>query len=115
MDTLYIGDIPTDFKFAVFSNDYITLYNKSSANPNETLPYYRIYTNYENFMYSQGQTQFGYYAQNFEEIKTSNNWLYRNDIDKIFLVSFLFILLFIFVFNIVTSVFKKGGVFGGLL
>ena len=114
MDTLYTGDIPQDFKYAVFSNDYITLYNQPQGN-NETLPYYRIYKNYDNFMYSQGTTDFRYTTTQFTEVKVSDNWLYRTDIDKIFLVSFLFILLFIFVFNIVTSVFKKGGVFGGLL
>lgn len=114
MDTLYIGDIPTEYKYAVFGNDYITLYNKPTAQ-NETLPYYRIYTNYDNFMYSTGTTDFRYNNYDFTEISVSNNWLYRTDIDKIFIVTFLFILLFIFVFNIVTSVFKKGGVFGGLL
>lgn len=114
MDTLYVGDIPQDYKYAVFSSDYITLYNQPTAT-NETLQYYRIFTNYENFMYVTGFTDFRYNTSTFTEISVSNNWLYRNDIDKIFTVSFFFILLFIFVFNIVTSVFKKGGVFGGLL
>lgn len=114
MDTLYIGDIPSDFKYAVFSNDYITLYNQPNGY-NETLSYYRIYKNYDTFMYSTGSTDFRYNITEFTEIPVSNNWLYRGDIDKIFLVSFLCILLFIFIFNIVSSVFKKGGVFGGLL
>lgn len=114
MDTLYIGDIPTDFKYAVFSGDYITLYNQPTAT-NETLPYYRIYKNYDEFMYSTGVTDFRYSTTTFTEITVSNNWLYRTDIDKIFTVSFFFILLFIFTFNIVTSVFRRGGVFGGLL
>lgn len=114
MDTLYIGDIPSDFKYAVFSNDYITLYNQPTAQ-NETLPYYRIHKNYDNFMYSTGFTNFGYNSTSFTEISVSDNWLYRGDIDKIFNVSFIIVILFIFTFNIVTSVFKKGGVFGGLL
>ncbi len=114
MDTLYIGDIPSDFKYAVFSNDYITLYNQPMAQ-NETLQYYRIYKNYDNFMYSTGTTNFNYNMTNFTEINVSDNWLYRGDIDKIFVVTFIICVLFIFVFNIATSVFKKGGVFGGLL
>lgn len=114
MDTLYTGDIPSDFKYAVFSNDYITLYNRPNAT-NETLPYYRIYKNYDCFLYSTGTTNFNFNTSVFTEIKTSDNWLYRGDIDKIFTVSFFCILLFVFVFNIVTSIFKKGGVFGGLL
>lgn len=113
MDVLYTGDIPSDYTFAVFSNDYITLYNKPSAR-NETLSYYRIYLNYDGFFFSTGNTTFGNNTTYFETVNTSDNWLYRPDIDKIFVVSFICILLFIFVFNIVTSIFKRGGVFSGL-
>lgn len=115
MDTLYIGDISSDYHYAVFSDGYITLYNQPSGF-NETLNYYRIYTTNNGFFYSTGVTDFGRYQTTiFTDINVSNNWLYRTDIDKIFLVCFIIILLFLFVFNIVTSVFKKGGVFGGLL
>ena len=113
MDTLYIGDIPLDYKYAQFSGDYITLYNRPSAN-NITLDYYRIYDK-EGFYYSKGIQTFGSYNTTyFTEIEVSDNWLYRQDIDKIFTVCFIIFFMFIFVFNIVTSVFKKGGVFGGL-
>lgn len=115
MDTLYIGDIPSEYHYASFSNGYITLYNKSSAY-NETLSYYRIYTTNNGFFYSIGQQTFSRYDTTyFQDINVSNNWLYRNDIDKIFIVCFIIFFMFIFVFNIATSVFKKGGVFGGLL
>lgn len=115
MDTLYIADIPSEYHYAVFSDNYITLYNQPSGY-NETLNYYRVYTTNNGFFYSQGYTDFGRYQTTiFTDINVSNNWLYRSDIDKIFLVCFIIILMFIFVFNIVTSVFKKGGVFGGLL
>ena len=114
MDPLYIGDIPSDYKYAQFSSDYITLYNKPSAS-NETLTYYRIYDK-EGFYYSTGTQNFGNYNTTyFTEIPVSNDWLYRQDIDKIFTVCFIVVFMFIFVFNIVTSCFKKGGVFGGLL
>lgn len=113
MDTLFIGDIPQDYHYAVFSNGYITLYNQPSGY-NQTLNYYRVYTNNNGFYYSTGQTSFGYNTQTFDNINVSDNWLYRSDIDKIFIVCFIIFLMFIFVFNIVTSVFKKGGVFGGL-
>lgn len=114
MDYLYVGDIPTEFSYAVYGSNYVTLYAQSSAR-NEVLPYYRVYLNYNGFYYSSGTTTFGNTTTTFDPIKTTNNWLYRSDIDKIFVVSFICILLFIFIFNIVTSVFKKGGVFGGLL
>lgn len=113
MDTLYIGDIPSDYHFAAFSNGYITLYNKQNGR-NETLSYYRVYTNNNGFYYSEGEQSFGNNTTNFTEINVSNDWMYRNDIDKIFTVCFIIFFMFIFVFNIVTSIFKKGGVFGGL-
>lgn len=114
MDTLFIGDIPSEYHYAVFNNGYITLYNKESAR-NETLNYYRVYTTNNGFFYSTGSQSFGNYTTSFQNIDVSNNWLYRSDIDKIFVVCFIIFFMFIFVFNIVTSVFKKGGVFGGLL
>ncbi len=114
MDTLYIGDIPLDYTYATFNGDYITLYNKSSAR-NETLSYFRIYTNYDNFMYTSGTQTFSNNTTYFQPITVSNNWMYRTDIDKIFVVCFIIFFMFIFVFNIITSIYKKGGVFGGLL
>lgn len=114
MDKLYIGEIPLDYKYAVFSNGYITLYNEPSGY-NETLPYYRIYTTNNGFYYSQGTQNFSQYQQTyFTEIEVTNEWLYRTDVDKIFIVCFIIFFMFIFVFNIVTSIYKKGGVFGGL-
>lgn len=115
MDTLYIGDIPADYHYAVFSNGYITLYNKAQGY-NEILQYYRIYTTNNGFYYSTGQQSFSSYnVTYFQDVKVSNDWMYRSDIDKIFVVCFIIFFMFIFVFNIATSVFKKGGVFGGLL
>lgn len=113
MDTLYIGDIPASYHYADFGNGYITLYDRSNAT-NQTLNYYRIYTNNNGFYFSRGQSSFNYTTRYFTDIKVSNNWMYRSDIDKIFIVCFIIFFMFIFVFNIVTSCFKKGGVFGGL-
>ena len=48
MDTLYIGDIPKEYCYAVFSNDYVTLYNKPVLH-NETVDFYRIYFNAPRF------------------------------------------------------------------
>ena len=114
MDTLYIGEIPLDYHYAVFNDNYITLYNQPSGY-NETLNYYRVYTTNNGFYYSTGHTDFGrYQTQYFTNINVSNDWIYRSDIDKIFVCCFIIFLMFIWLFNIVTSVFKKGGVFGGL-
>lgn len=57
MDTLYIMDIPAEYHYAVFGNDYITLYNQPSAQ-NQTLHYYRVYNNSLGYYYSQGDQSF---------------------------------------------------------
>ena len=116
MDTLYIGDIPKEYHFAVFNGDYITLYNTDRFYPDNTYDYYRIYNHGGGFYYVQGETRINNYnTLSTQDIQVSDNWLYRQDIDKIFTVVFIICIMFIFVFNIVTSVFKKGGVLGGLL
>lgn len=115
MDTLYIGDIPTNYHYAAFSNDYVTLYNKPYGQ-NETLDYYRIYFNYDNFIYSTGVSSFSNYNRtDFTDISVSQSWWYRRDLDSILLCVFIISIFFIFIFNIITSCFKKGGVFGGLI
>lgn len=114
MDTLYVGNIPLDYVYCTFSNGYITLYNKPSAR-NESLHYYRVYTNNNGFFYSEGDQIFGQNTSYFSYINTSNNWLYRNDIDKIFIVCFIIFFMFLFTFNLITSSIKRGGIFGGLI
>lgn len=115
MDTLYIGDIPLDYKYAQFSNGYITLFNKPYGN-NETLDYYRIYTNNNGFYYSHGTQNFGSYNTTyFQEVEVSDNFLYRTDIDGIFTVTFIFIVFGIWLLNLITSFVHKGGVLSGLL
>lgn len=115
MDTLYICDIPSDYHYAVFSSDYITLYNQPSAQ-NQTLHYYRLYDSSLGYYYSQGDQSFGQYNRTyFTDVPVSNDWLYRHDLDSIFICVFICVLFFIFLFNIMTSCVKKGGLFGGLL
>lgn len=113
MDTLYIGDIPLDYKFAVFSNGYITLYNQGSAR-NETLFYYRIYTTNNGFYYSTGSQYFGNNISTFTQIPVSQSIVYRSDIDSIFLMTFLLVIFGLWLLNLITSCIRKGGVLGGL-
>lgn len=113
MDTLYLGDIPLDYKYAVFNNGYITLYNKPSAR-NETLSYYRIYTNVNGFYYSTGSQNFGSNTNYFTEVEVSNNIVYRQDIDSIFLMTFILVIFGLWLLNFITSCIRKGGVLGGL-
>lgn len=113
MDTLFIGDIPLDYKYAVFSNGYITLYNKSSAR-NETLNYYRIYTTNNGFYYSLGTQTFGNTRSVFTPVNVSDNICYRTDFDSIVIMVFCFVIFGLWLLNFITSCIRKGGVLGGL-
>lgn len=113
MDVLYIGSIPSQYHYAVWGNDYVTLYNRPTAQ-NITLPYYRIYFNAPGFYYSQGTTTVGQQTQTYQDISVSDKWVYRKDSVNILLFSFIVVLSSVWLINLFTSVFKKGGVLGGL-
>lgn len=117
MDTLYTGDIPSQYKYAQFGSNYIDLYNSSVLQPNHTYTYYRVYL-YDNiFIYDIGVNVRGNYSNSItlRELNTTDNFRYRRDFSDICLTVFMYILLFVFLINIVTSSIKKGGLLGGLL
>lgn len=113
MDTLYIGDIPSDYHYAVFSNDYVTLYRVPTAQ-NTDLDYYRIYFNYDGFFYSTGTTHVNNFTT-YQDISVTDSFWYRPDISNIVQTSFLLFFMIIFVFNLITSFVRRGGILGGLL
>lgn len=115
MDKLYIGDIPNDYHYALFNNNYIDLFNTPNLN-NGTFQYYRIYL-YDNlFAYDIGSRQFSQYNNTYAtNIDVTDNIRYRRDFPDIAQTIFLYVLLLIFLLNLVTSSIKKGGLLGGLL
>lgn len=114
MDVLYTGSIPDEFHYAVFSNDYVTLYDRPNAQ-NITLPFYRIYFNASGFYYSQGTTTFSQYnSTTFENIQVSDKWYYRKDSLNILLFTVVIFVSTLWIVNLFTSIFKKGGVLSGL-
>ena len=114
MDTLYIGDIPKEYHFAVYGSNYIDLYNTS--NLQGTLDFYRVYL-YDNlFAYEQRTTTYSqYFYSTAQNIDVTDNYIYRRDYPSIVGISFVSIILIVFLFNIVSSSFKRGGLLGGLL
>lgn len=114
MDKLYIGDIPQEFHYAVFNNNYIELYNTSELQG--TLPCYRIYM-YDNFFaYDYRQTTYSqYYYTTAKDIQVTDDYMYRRDFPNILTCTLIFSIFFIFLFNVFTSVFKRGGIFSGIL
>lgn len=54
-------------------------------------------------------------SQTFAEYPVSSNFVYRNDFGWICTVTMIFVILFVFLCNLVTSTVRRGGVLGGLL
>lgn len=115
MDTLYIGDIPKEYHYALFNNGYIDLYNTNVLH-NNTYTYYRVFTNVGGFYYEQRQTTVSAYTTTYtNNIDISNKSVYRQDFDSIVVITFIICLFAIWLFNLITSIIRKGGVLGGLL
>lgn len=108
MDVLYIGDIPSNFHYARYGSNYIDLYNRQTLS-NGTYQYYRVYL-YDNFFtYDIGNTNVSQYNTiTCRDIEVSNNFMYRRDIDSIFVCVLIFSIFFVFLANIFTSIIKKG-------
>lgn len=114
-DTLYIGDIPSNYHYCRYGSNYIDLFDRQTLS-NGSYRYYRVYL-YDNFFtYDMGTYNVGTYnTVTLSDINVSNDFMYRRDIDSIFVCVMIFCVFFVFLTNIFTSIIKKGGVFGGLL
>lgn len=114
MDTIYIGDIPQDFHFARFGNNYIDLFNTNDLRPNVNYTYYRIFL-YDNLFEYDIRTQEGsYYSETLQDVKVSNSQVYRRDFGDICIIIALYVGFGVWLLNLMTSIFRKGGVLGGL-
>lgn len=114
MDKLYIGDIPLNYKYAVFSADRIDLF--AQPNLQGTLQGYqiRMYDNY----FTYASRTYNYATNNTQtatQIEVTNDYLYRRDFPSIMFMSVVYVCILVILFNLVSSVFKKGGLLGGLL
>lgn len=115
MDKLYIGDIPTSFHYARFGNGYIDLYD-SQVLHNNSYTYYRVYTNNNGFYYSTNSANYSSFVTEYTTpIDVTDNIQYRTDFPNIMIMTLIFVLFGLFLFNIVTSLIRKGGLLGGLL
>lgn len=114
MDKLYIGDIPKEYHFARFSDGHIDLYKTSELTG--THDFYRVYM-YENlFTYEHLTTTYNQYNQTIaSSIEVTDDYMYRRDFPSIMFMTTIYILFIVLIFNIVTSVFKRGGLLSGLL
>ena len=115
-DKLYVDkDIPEEYKYMDFHEEYVDLYNKSSFR-DEITQVYRIYHCISpNTYYTYNRTFGSYSTTTFAEYPRTSEITYRQDFPQICNIVFIFSIFFIFLINIITSIFKKGGVFSGLL
>lgn len=114
MDKLYIGNIPKEYHFARFYDGHIDLYKTNDLSG--TLDFYRIYT-YENlFAFEHLSTTYSQYNQTTAiPVEVTDDFMYRRDFPSIVFLSTIYIIFIVLIFNIVTSVFKRGGLLSGLL
>lgn len=115
-DKLYVNeDIPSEYQYFDFQRDYFDIYNKQSFN-NETTTVYRVYYSISpNTYYTYEKTFNQYNTSSYIPYERTSDICYRSDFPQICNVVFIFCLFFVFLINIITSFFKKGGVFSGLL
>lgn len=114
MDKIYVGDIPSEYCYAIFHDNYIDLYKQ--MNIQGSLDFYRVYLYNNLFEYEH---KYEIYDNTNDEIatyvSTTDNYLYRQDMPDIMFMSIVYVLIIVVLLNLVTSCFKKGGVFSGLL
>lgn len=115
MDTLYIGDIPPEYHFARFSSYYVDLFNTDVLDYDRNYDFYRVYLYDNYFTYEKKTSNSGYSSYSLVDIPVSSEKTYRRDFPEICNTVLIFSILFIFLINIFTSIFKRGGVFGNLL
>lgn len=114
-DKFYVNeDIPEEYKYMDFHEEYVDIYNKSSFR-DETATVYRIYHCISpNTYYTYNKTFSNYNTTTYQEYPRTSDICYRSDFPQIVQICMCFAIIFIFLCNIITSVFKKGGVFSGL-
>lgn len=108
-------DVPDGFKYGTITNDYVELFNKSSFQ-GETATFYRIYYNYNGGVVQTGTRSFSSYSPTYySEIPVSRDILDYPKADSLVIMVFIFVIGFIWLTNLFTSIIKKGGLFGGLI
>lgn len=114
-DKIFLPDtIPSGYIYGNITGDYVELYNKPSFQ-NETATFYRIYYNYSSGLVVSGTRTFGVYSPTtYEVLPISRDVMDRPDYFNILFVTLAFTLCGLWLFNLMTSLVRKGGVFGGL-
>lgn len=119
---LYVPDsIPNDYNYMIVNSNgkYYDLYNTKYVPPYSTVKFYRFYTDLDQDIYTNYDTTNNSNIQRSVgseiRVELTNNYIYRRDFPQIFTTAFLICFSVVFLFNIITSLIKRGGVLSGLL
>ena len=114
------NDIPMSYRYIVpnTSGNYYDLYNTDTLQPNRAYTYYRFYNYLDQSLYTTHTRNItGSISQTLNVIEVTPTYSYtaRKDYPDIVFTSAILIIGFVALFNIITSIIKKGGLFSGLL
>lgn len=123
MDTLYIGDIPLENNqdlFIYYDDDGFPVLceNPAHFSDDETINTYILLNNLptNNLIYEASATDVSLIRdKRFYKVNVSHNWYDRKDSLTILSTACVFIFFIVILFNLVTSIFKKGGLLSGLI
>lgn len=108
MDKLFIGDIPSEYHYAIFSDNHIDLYKQQELTG--YLDYYRIYMYDNSFQYDHRYNTYNQYNTTMATyVNVTNDFMFRRDFPSIMFMSVVYCCILVMFLNLVTSVFKKGG------
>lgn len=110
---MYVNEnIPSQFKYlGNMTNTYFDLYDTNNP-AGRTVQYYRVFYSYDDNFYIQYQQTYGSYNQyDYPAIERTTSVFSSVNNYKIFTICFIVVYLLIFICNVVTSIFKRGGIF----
>lgn len=114
MTKLYVPDtIPADYKYITnITNTYYDIYRLPNTSGTSGIFYRVYYALDEDIIQQNTYNHSSYGGYNTIQIDRTTDILARKDISNICTTSFSVILLILFLFNIMSSILRKGGVFG---
>lgn len=117
MARIYVPDsVPSSYKYITnITNTYFDIYNVSNTS-NTSGVFYRVYYGLDDDIIEQRTfNNSAYGGTNTILIDRTNDFLARHYSSNIVSTSFFIIIFIVFLANLMTSIIRKGGVFGDLL
>ena len=116
-DKIFSSDVPKDFNFLLITNTGYKLYKTDTFVEGEEYEYYEFFTSISSNTYVHGwdnPTNFSQFVE-VHQVEITDDVFYRSDIHDIVGTTFIFVIGFIFLINLITSMIRKNGLLGGLL